>query len=81
MTLANKLQELANLPTHIPARPVDTRSPSGWEPGVKYAVDGAMTVTLPATVRLADGDHVPAVESMGVQVPEGWTVRIGRAHV
>ncbi len=80
MTLANKLQELADLPTHTAARPVDTRSPSGWEPGVKYAVDGAMTVTLPATVRLADGDHVPAVESMGVQVPEGWTVRLVEAR-
>lgn len=80
MTLKETLESYVDLPTHTPAKPQETRSPTGWEPGVKYASDGAMTVTLPAMVRLADGDHVPAVESMGVQIPEGWMVRLVEAR-
>jgi len=80
MTLKETLETFTALPTHTSAKPLETRSPSGWEPGVKYATDGGMTVTLPATVKLADGEHVSAVESMGVQVPDGWTVRLVEAR-
>ena len=79
MTLSEQLKRFAELPEHQSAQPVIARAPSGWEPGVKYSHDG-MTVTSPVMVKLADGDFVPAVESMGVDIPDGWEVRLVEAR-
>lgn len=56
-------------------------APTGWEPGVKYDAGGAMTVTLPPSPSLSDPDSWrAAVESLGVTVPAGWTVRMTEAR-
>ena len=58
-----------------------TPAPSGWEPGVKYDAAGAMTVTVPPSPTLSDEDSWrAAVESLGVTIPDGWTVRLVEAR-
>jgi predicted phosphodiesterase len=55
--------------------------PRGWEPGVKYDPSGAMTVTTP-TVEPLTGDEAAwkgMVEALGLEVPEGWRVRLVEA--
>ena len=69
-------------PGPTPEIPV-TRSPapSGWEPGVKYDAAGAMTVTVPPSPSLTSEDSWrAAVESLGVTIPDGWTVRLVEAR-
>ncbi len=62
-------------------QPTRAAAPTGWEPGVRYDAAGAMTVTLPPSPSLSDPDSWrAAVEALGVQVPEGWTVRMTEAR-
>lgn len=69
-------------PGPTPEIPVTrTPAPSGWEPGVKYDSAGGMTVTVPPSPNLSDEDSWrAAVESLGVTVPDGWTVQLVEAR-
>lgn len=53
-------------------------APTGFEPGVRYESDGSRLVTTPAMTALLDDESAwrDAVESLGVQVPDGWRVRL-----
>lgn len=56
-------------------------APTGWEAGVRYEPGGSMTVTLPPSPALADEDSwKAAVRSLGVDVPDGWRVRLTEAR-
>ena len=77
MSLADRLSSLAAPGTTVP--PV-TGAPSGWEPGVRYEPDGSRTVTLPPSPALADeASWAAAVQSLGVDVPDGYRVRLVEA--
>lgn len=69
-------------PGPTPEIPVTrTPAPSGWEPGIKYDSAGAMTVTVPPSPTLTSEDSWrAAVESLGVTIPHGWTVRLVEAR-
>ena len=81
MSLAEDVDALI-APGPTPEMPiVKTPAPTGWEPGVKYDAAGAMTVTIPPTPSLSDEDSWrAAVESLGVAIPDGWTVRLVEAR-
>lgn len=50
---------------------------TGFEPGVKYEADGSRLVTTPSMTALADeSEWRAAVESLGIEIPEGWRVRL-----
>ena len=56
--------------------------PRGWEPGYKVEPDGSMIVTTAATtlnVHHDEGAWHGVVESLGMPVPAGWTVRLVEA--
>jgi predicted phosphodiesterase len=56
-------------------------TPAGWEPGVRYEPDGTQTVTLPPSPPLTDETSwVAAVQSLGIDVPEGYRVRLVEAR-
>lgn len=78
MALADDLAALAapgNNGDHI-----TSPAPSGWEPGVRYEPNGERIVTLPPTPALADeASWTAAVEALGVQVPDGFRVRMVEA--
>jgi len=71
--------------TTEPSVPVTYRpgaAPKGWEAGYKVADDGSWQVTTAATelnVQRDEGAWVGLVESLGMTVPEGWTVRLVEA--
>lgn len=83
MSLSESLARLAAAPEHdAPPRRAAPPAPRGWEPGVVYAPTGdSMVVTTTATAQ-ADADpqawHA-LVEQLGVQVPDGWRVRLVEA--
>ena len=81
MTLSDRLAALA-APGPTDQYPTTrTPAPSGWEPGVKYEPNGSMVVTVPPSPSLSDEDSWrSAVESLGVSIPEGWTVRLVEAR-
>lgn len=58
-------------------------APKGWEPGVKFAPHGtSWTVTTTAqTVNVQHDEHAwrGMVEDLGLNVPEGWVVRLVEA--
>ena len=57
-----------------------TPAPVGWEPGVRYEPDGTRVVTLPPSPAMADeATWAAAVEALGVQVPDGYRVRLVEA--
>lgn len=81
MSLNEDLSSLLNAggssPRFVPPAP---SHPSGWEPGVKYDPSGAMTVTsLPSPSLSSEDSWKAAVESLGIEVPEGWRVRLVEA--
>jgi predicted phosphodiesterase len=56
-------------------------TPAGWEPGVRYEPDGTQTVTLPPSPPLTDETSwVAAVQSLGIDVPDGYRVRLVEAR-
>lgn len=67
----------------IPGTQRPSVAPKGWEPGVKYAQDGlGMTVTTPVhdvNVARDEAAWQPMVESMGLEVPPGYAVRLVEA--
>ena len=55
--------------------------PTGWEPGIKYETSGQMTITVPPMQALTGEDGwKQAVEALGVQVPDGWRLRLVEAR-
>lgn len=78
MSLADRLDELATARSTVDQ--VRTGAPAGWEPGVRYEPDGSRIVTLPPTPELEDeASWQAAVEQLGVQVPDGYRVRLVEA--
>ena len=81
MTFSEKLNELLSSPTGNFAQRVRPTYPSGWEPGVLHEEDGNVTVTTDLVPKIDDEDSwKAAVQALGVQVPEGWTVRLYEAR-
>lgn len=78
VSLADRLAQLAEPGSNI--EQVKTTAPSGWEPGIKYEPDGSRVVTLPPSPALPDEDSwIAAVAELGVQVPDGYRVRLAEA--
>ena len=81
MTFSEKLNELLSSPTGNFAQRVRPTYPTGWEPGVLHEEDGNVTVTTDLVPKIDDEDSwKAAVQALGVQVPEGWTVRLYEAR-
>ena len=77
MGISDKLRELAEAKTTAAA----AVAPTGWEPGVRFEPDGRRIVTMPAGPELGDeSTWAQAVESLGVQVPTGYRVRLVEAR-
>lgn len=76
MSLSDQLKQIGEQAQDV--RRDRAAAPSGFEPGVKYQSDGSRLVTTPAMNVLLDDEHAwrDAVESLGVQVPDGWRVRL-----
>ena len=75
--LSDRLTELASAGSTAPQI---KGAPAGWEPGVKYEPDGSRIVTLPPSPAIADeSGWAAAVQSLGVDVPDGFRVRLVEA--
>ena len=75
--LSDRLTELADAGSTAPQI---KGAPAGWEPGVKYEPDGSRIVTLPPSPAIADeSGWAAAVQSLGVDVPDGFRVRLVEA--
>lgn len=73
MTLADRLSQ------PIISQPARLRhpAPKGWEPGVRFDPEGVQTITTTAIAALeGEPDWRSALEDMGVEIPEGYRVRI-----
>lgn len=78
MNLADRLATLAAAGSTT--EQLKTSAPAGWEPGVRFEPDGSRVVTLPPMAALPDeGAWTVAVEQLGVQVPDGYRVRLAEA--
>lgn len=79
------LEELTALPEADPVEPRRLQHPRGWEPGVKYELDGRRVITTPptrhieATDAAAEGLYAELLEAMGQAVPDGMYVRLAEA--
>jgi len=81
MTFSEKLNDLLATPTYSFAQRTRPNYPTGWEPGVLHEDGGSLTVTTDLVPKIENEDSwKAAVESLGVQVPEGWTVRLYEAR-
>ena len=79
LSLADRLEALADPGTNTPQH--RSPAPSGWEPGVRFEPDGSRVVTVPPSPTLADeASWVAAVQSLGVDVPDGYRVRLVEAR-
>ena len=77
MTLESDLNDLIAAPQATPLQESHTSAPRGWEPGVKMEPSGARIVTTPQMpVAGGEAEWREAVEALGIEVPEGWTVRL-----
>lgn len=76
MSLSDRLDDLKDIGSTV--EPV-TAAPKGWEPGVKFEPDGSRLVTLPPSLELSEADYVGAVRSLGLEVPDGYRVRLVEA--
>lgn len=59
-----------------------TTNPKGWEPGVKWADAGAMTVTTPGMIANITRDEAAwrqMVTDLGLEIPPGFEVRLVEA--
>lgn len=67
---------LADRPVPLPGKPKN-RAPKGWEPGVRFTSEDVQEITTDA-IRMLEGepDWKSAVEEMGLQIPEGYRVRL-----
>jgi len=72
-----KLSEyLENKPVPTPGKP-KISVPKGWEPGVRFTSDNIQEITTEAIGMLeGEPDWKTAVEDMGLQIPEGYRVRL-----
>lgn len=81
MSLSDKLNDLTSAPSSPFARRERPGYPTGWEPGMREDGKGGMTVTTPLIPQIMDeGQWNEAVASMGIEVPEGWIVRLYEAR-
>ena len=81
MTFSEKLNDLLSTPTYNFAQRTRPTYPTGWEPGVLHDEDGGLTVTTDLVPKIDDEDSWKiAVQSLGVNVPEGWTIRLYEAR-
>lgn len=81
MSFSEKLEQLRN-PGEQPD-PVTKRqagAPSGWEPGIKYEPNQWLVTTTPQPSLSDPESWKQAVESLGIDIPEGWTVRLVEAR-
>ena len=77
MTLNEDFDALIAAPQAAPLSESHTSAPRGWEPGVKIQPSGARIVTTPQMpVAGGEAEWREAVEALGIEVPEGWTVRL-----
>lgn len=76
MSLSDQLKQIGEQAQDV--RRDRVAAATGFEPGVKYQSDGSRLVTTPAMNVLLDDEQAwrDAVESLGVQVPDGWRVRL-----
>lgn len=80
MSIADNIKKLQETPVR-PNRPPNQASPrsaypTGWEPGVRHEGNGGMLITTDLEPSLEDeSSWRAAVESLGVTIPAGWTVR------
>lgn len=61
---------------------IESATPPGWAAGVKWESDGSFVVhTPPVRVNIAqdEGAWIPLVESLGLAIPPGFTVRLAEA--
>ena len=81
MTFSERLDKLISAPTSSFAQRNRPTYPTGWEPGVRHEDGGSMSITTDLVPRLDDEDSwKAAVESLGVAIPDGWTVRLYEAR-
>jgi len=81
MTFSEKLNDLLSSPTSSFAQRNRPSYPTGWEPGVLHGDNGDLTVTTDLLPKIDDENSwKAAVESLGVSVPEGWSVRLYEAR-
>lgn len=70
---------ISALQTNEPTFATRTRNthPKGWEPGVKFETEHARYITTEALPTLeGEADWREAITSMGVEIPDGYRVRI-----
>lgn len=68
--------------TLSPAVVAPAKAPRGWEPGYVVEDDGSMVITTTATsakLHHNEGAWHAVVESLGLDIPDGWTVRLREA--
>jgi len=81
VSFSEKLEGLISAPTAPFARRLRPDYPTGWEPGVLHEDTGSLTVTTDRVPKIDDEESwKAAVESLGVSVPEGWTIRLYEAR-
>lgn len=81
MSLSDKMENLLSAPTSPFAQRIRPTYPTGWEPGVIHDESGNTTVTTKLIPQLENEDSwKEAVESLGVSVPEGYTIRLVEAR-
>ena len=81
MTFSKKIEDYMSSPTSPFAQRNRPTYPTGWEPGVVHDETGSTTVTTRLLPQLEDEDSwKEAVESLGVKVPEGYTIRLVEAR-
>lgn len=77
VTLNSDLENLIAAPQAAPIPDATPSTPKGWEPGVRMEPTGVRIVTTPQ-MPVAGGEEEwrKAVESLGIEIPEGWSVRV-----
>jgi predicted phosphodiesterase len=81
VAFSEKLDKLISAPTSTFAQRTRPTYPTGWEPGVLHGDDGGLTVTTDRVPKIQDEESwKAAVESLGVSVPEGYTIRLYEAR-
>jgi hypothetical protein len=76
MSLEDNIKKLQQTPQRAQVVGQRASYPSGWEPGIRHEGNGGMLITTDLGPSLDDEDSwKAAVESLGVTVPLGWTVR------
>lgn len=74
------LDEALAVVTSTGSSDLRTIAMKGWEPGVQF-VDGLPSVvTTAGMAQLGDDEHDEAVRAMGVNIPEGYRLRLAEAR-